>query len=217
MKCFNSAAVYRGVLFCLLLLISAQSFSTSAREIRGDHSERTSGHSRHQSYHYSAHRGHFFNVSAAGRVAIRAPFGAVVVGLPMGYREIHYRNSPYFHFDGVFYQRHTNGYVVVQAPRVRYIPFGARRVVVDDEVYFVHNDTWYCHRNGEYELCGEPVSLQPDVVNTVPTTTIMIENSNGSRTPVELEPAGPHQWKGPQGEYYDGLPTEDQLRDAYGF
>lgn len=46
--------------------------------------------------------------------------------------------------------------------------------------------------------------------------TVWITNANGSKTPVELKPAGGGLWKGPKGEVYESLPTEDQLRGAYG-
>ena len=46
--------------------------------------------------------------------------------------------------------------------------------------------------------------------------TIYITNSNGSKIPVIVRKSG-MGWMGPRGEYYDQLPTEDQLRPVYGF
>ena len=46
--------------------------------------------------------------------------------------------------------------------------------------------------------------------------TVWIQNSNGSRTPVLLRATTGGQYIGPRGEYYAGLPTEDQLRPVYG-
>ncbi len=48
------------------------------------------------------------------------------------------------------------------------------------------------------------------------TETIWITNSNGSQIPVKLTKSGPG-YVGPRGEYYPTRPTEDQLRQAYGF
>ena len=48
------------------------------------------------------------------------------------------------------------------------------------------------------------------------TVTIDITNSNGSISQVKLMKQGPG-YVGPKGEYYDKLPTEDQLRPIYGF
>ena len=46
--------------------------------------------------------------------------------------------------------------------------------------------------------------------------TVWIANPNGSRTPVLLRAADGGQYIGPRGEYYAGLPSEDQLRPVYG-
>lgn len=47
-------------------------------------------------------------------------------------------------------------------------------------------------------------------------TTVWIQNSNGSRTPVLLRMTEGGQYIGPRGEYYPTMPTEDQLRKVYG-
>ncbi len=55
------------------------------------------------------------------------------------------------------------------------------------------------------------------VVPTPPATeTVWIQNSNGSRTPVELRRTGGGMLIGPKGEYYDSMPTNEQLRQFYG-
>lgn len=48
------------------------------------------------------------------------------------------------------------------------------------------------------------------------TTVINVKNSNGSYTPVTLRRVG-NQYAGPRGEYYPSLPTDEQLKIAYGF
>ena len=48
------------------------------------------------------------------------------------------------------------------------------------------------------------------------TTIITVNNSNGSTTPVVIRRSG-NQYIGPRGEYYNALPTTDQLRPVYGF
>ena len=47
-------------------------------------------------------------------------------------------------------------------------------------------------------------------------TTVWVENSNGSKTPVQLRQTEGGQFVGPRGEYYPTMPTQDQLRKAYG-
>ncbi len=54
-------------------------------------------------------------------------------------------------------------------------------------------------------------------VNEIASTIIInVNNSNGSVTPVTLRRVG-HQYVGPRGEYYNTLPTEQQLKGPYGF
>jgi len=43
-----------------------------------------------------------------------------------------------------------------------------------------------------------------------------VTNSNGSKTSVKLTPQG-SGYVGPKGEYYESMPTEEQLKEAYGF
>ena len=47
--------------------------------------------------------------------------------------------------------------------------------------------------------------------------TIMVSNSNGSYTPVNIVNIGNGQYRGPRGEIYNGMPTESQLKSVYGF
>lgn len=48
------------------------------------------------------------------------------------------------------------------------------------------------------------------------TVTVNVTNSNGSVIQIKLARQGPG-YIGPSGEYYDKLPTEEQLRPVYGF
>lgn len=48
------------------------------------------------------------------------------------------------------------------------------------------------------------------------TVTVNITNSNGSITPVVLKKQGVG-YVGPRGEYYNNLPTPEQLKPVYGF
>ena len=65
------------------------------------------------------------------------------------------------------------------------------------------------------------VHYLPQTTTTVtvpsPTEKVWVMNSNGSMIPVELRRAGGGNYIGPKGEYYAGLPTNEQLRKLYGF
>lgn len=56
----------------------------------------------------------------------------------------------------------------------------------------------------------------PTVYTTPVKLTIWVTNSNGSRISVELIWEGAY-YVGPRGEYYDTIPTNEQLRVVYGF
>ena len=66
------------------------------------------------------------------------------------------------------------------------------------------------------------VNCRPGVMHRPPTVmergsiTVWVTNSNGSRTSVRLSRRG-HGYVGPRGEYYHEMPTNRQLRMAYGF
>jgi hypothetical protein len=48
------------------------------------------------------------------------------------------------------------------------------------------------------------------------TETVWVRNSNASMTPVTLRRADNGMYVGPKGEYYMGLPNNEQLRQLYG-
>lgn len=166
--------------------------------------------------HYSYRHDRWFAAAPHARMTVRAPFGALVLSLPAVFRTAVFGTRSYYYAEGVFYTRHPRGYEIVQPPRVRYLSPNARRVVVGGTAYFLQGAWYYRYQDGFFEVCEPPVPIYDDENSRV-TTTIIIDNSNGSRTPVELEPLGENQWRGLKGEIYDGLPTNEQLRQAYGF
>jgi hypothetical protein len=64
----------------------------------------------------------------------------------------------------------------------------------------------------ESESKAERESIRQEM-NTV---MVNVTNTNGSITQVMLIKQGPG-YIGPRGEYYETLPTENQLRPVYGF
>jgi len=60
------------------------------------------------------------------------------------------------------------------------------------------------------------VTPAPPVVVQETAITVWVTNSNGSKTSVQLTRNG-SWYVGPRGEYYDEMPTNEQLRVAYGF
>jgi uncharacterized protein YcfJ len=77
----------------------------------------------------------------------------------------------------------------------------------------VGGGTGYVIGNERDKKQGTAVQSQQQQTNTV---TVSVTNSNGSVTPVKLIRSG-NNYTGPRGEVYDHLPTEAELKSAYGF
>lgn len=70
-------------------------------------------------------------------------------------------------------------------------------------------------------LIGNRMGAQQDQINAMDARTnymtVSVRNSNGSVTPVQLSRVQGDIWRGPRGEQYNGVPSEGQLRQLYGF
>jgi len=62
---------------------------------------------------------------------------------------------------------------------------------------------------------AEVVVTQPSTTYSGDTVTVNVANSSGGYTAVVLKRSG-NGYVGPQGEYYDQVPTTDQLQAMYG-
>lgn len=91
--------------------------------------------------------------------------------------------------------------------------------------YYYYDNVYYRPSAGGYIVVPAPVTT---TVVTVPNTTVIqapalpgqtvvinVPNSRGGYTPVTLVKQS-NGYIGPQGEYYEGSPTVDQLRALYG-
>ncbi|MCX5703210.1 MAG: DUF6515 family protein [Candidatus Omnitrophica bacterium] len=141
--------------------------------------------------------------------------GEVVIA---GHDRYHYR-------DGRFYRPWWFGFeFIVNTPPVGVIvtslPLGHRTVVVRGTQYYHYNNVYYRSCPSGYVVVSDPATVYtPVVVQPQPllgeTITINVPNSNGSYTPVKLVKRD-NGYIGPQGEYYSGNPTIDQLKTLYG-
>ncbi|MGA2091014.1 MAG: hypothetical protein ABSH12_06100 [Endomicrobiales bacterium] len=117
--------------------------------------------------------------------------GTVIATLPPHCSTVYVGGIPYY-FDGTYYyQGSPNGYVVVQPVE----PMQNRPVTSYENV---------------------PVQSQPasPIHNTGSVTTI-ISNSDGTSTKVMLVKKG-NGYVGPDGEFYESMPTMKQLKAVYG-
>ncbi len=166
--------------------------------------------------------GRYFRHTSRGYIEIAPPVGALVLGLPFGHTTLVLGGSTYFYSGGVYYKRHYGEYIVADAPyghRVRVLPGGACKIRIGGRVYFEFGGIYYSRFGTGFVITEPPVRVveRAPVIEQKEYYTVMIDNSNGSHTPVDVEYLGNDTWKGPKGEIYYGRPSYDQLEEAYGF
>ena len=170
-------------------------------------------------------------------VVIRQPVVKKVV-VPASYETIIINDKKYHYGKGKFYRMRAGAFIKVKAPRgavVSELPTARKLEIVDGKLYYIVGKTYYRKSVGGYRVVKCPYRLAktvpvvkpvvaPDVaVKAVPEAkslqtkyTTWLENSNGSKTPVELTRHPSGTWVGPKGEHYDDIPSADQLRTLYG-
>jgi hypothetical protein len=169
-------------------------------------------------------------VLSAVPAAAHPRYHRVVVRNHHEYVRVVLRGSPYYYHYGHFYARRPHGYWLVPPPlgvRVAFLPATAIRLRFGPASYWYYEGIYYRGVPEGYEVVSKPdtvyIERQPggetetEVFQEPKGTTILVLNGNGSKTPVRLEELEGGKWKGPKGEIYDSLPTQEQLRSAYGF
>ena len=145
------------------------------------------GYHHPRGYHW--YRGHWW---LGGAIVTGLTVGAIIATLPPHYSVIYVGGVPYY-YDGAYYYRTCpGGYVVVTNPTV-VVPAVPRPVAV-------------------LTAQAPVLAVSPAASNTI---TINVPNSRGGFTPVLLTKKG-NGYIGPQGEYYKGHPTVEQLKVLYG-
>lgn len=127
----------------------------------------------------------------------------------------------YNYREGRFYIPGWFGFEIVATPPigaiVTFIPVSHRTILVGGLTYYYYDNIYYRPCPSGYIVVPAPV-VTPTVVNvpsTGETVTINVPNANGSYTPITLVKHN-NGYVGPQGEYYPGNPTVEQLRVLYG-
>jgi len=199
MKRINLLRRFLAVL-CFSLLLFTQSTNAFARPgMAGPDGPRGGGpeYSRggpeeifvgHERYRY--HDGRFYRPVFFGLFEILVnlpPIGTIVTVLPVGYRTIIIGGVTYYFYDNVYYTACPSGYIIVPAP------------IVNPNVAVVSPSL----------AVSQPQKISGE------TVIVNVPNSNGSYTPVTLVKQK-DGYVGPQGEFYPGHPTVEQLKVLYG-
>jgi len=147
--------------------------------------------------------------------------------LPSRHEVVMVRGEKYHYNNGRFYRPWFFGFTVVVPPIgaiVTVLPFGHRAIIAAGVPYYYYDDVYYRPCPSGYIVVPAPVvnsnvvyalSAIPSQTSSAETVTINVPNSNGSYTPVTLVKRN-NGYIGPQGEYYGGHPTVEQLRALYG-
>ncbi len=101
---------------------------------------------------------------------------------------------------------------------VHFLPFGHKTLVIGGATYYHSNNTYYRACPTGYVVVSAPAVSQSVVVTqNVPGEKVPVNilNSNGSYTTIILVKQR-DGYLGPQGEYYPGNPTVEQLKSLYG-
>jgi hypothetical protein len=144
--------------------------------------------------------------------------------ITMGHGHYRYHDSRFYRpiFFGLFE-------ILVDIPPVgavvTVLPIGHKVIVTEGVQYYYYDNVYYTAVPGGYIVVPAPavksnitvvpsVTIQSQKVSGE-TVVINIPNSGGSYTPVALVKQK-DGYTGPQGEYYPGHPTIDQLKVLYG-
>lgn len=131
----------------------------------------------------------------------------------------------YHYRDGRFYRPGWFGFefAVIAPPIgavVTFLPVGHRTVIVGGISYYYYDNVYYKACPTGYVVVPAPVVTSTVVAEPAQGTsgdkvTINVPNANGSFTSVILVKHG-NGYIGPQGEYYPGNPSVEQLKALYG-
>lgn len=128
------------------------------------------------------------------------------------HKKYHYRDGrfywPTFFNFGLFVVRPPFGAVVT------ILPSRHKTLVFGGTTYYHYDDIYYRACPGGYMVVPAPVPSL-NVSPGVERITINVPNARGGYTPVVLAKYG-DGYIGPQGEYYPGHPTVEQLKVLYG-
>ncbi len=138
-----------------------------------------------------------------------------------------HRDGRYYYHGGRWYRPAWFGFdVAVSALTVgviiRALPVGYTTVVVAGRPYYYYDNVYFRTCPSGYIVVPAPAEMPVVLVAptgpqapTGETVTINVPNSTGGYTPVTLVKYK-DGYLGPQGEYYRGNPTVNQLKALYG-
>lgn len=157
---------------------------------------------------YYFHGGMFYHPSRFWYdVAVTTPpIGVVIESLPFGYTAFMVGGVPYYFYQGSYFTPCPNGYLVVSMP-VPVPPAEQPQVTSGSKVQSPPEP--------EAQSAAVAAAVQSRKTVSGDSVVINVPDNNGGYSPVVLVKRG-DGYVGPQGEFYAGHPTVDQLKVLYG-
>lgn len=160
--------------------------------------------------------GLYYRYTTAGYIVIEPPIGAVIPVLPDGYSVVYVNGLPYYYYSNIYYTvAPAGGYVVVN-PTVE-----TTTTVVTTPATTVVTTPATTTSTTVPATTTAPATTTKQATTTLPAATtesetfdVQIPNGNGSFTLVRLIKTK-DGFLGPQGEFYAGHPTIEQLQERY--
>jgi hypothetical protein len=178
---------------CLFVMLSASNSSAWWGVSYGGYNHRGYNHGFYGHHGYGFYRPYYWGLN----FAVTAPsIGAVVSYMPEGYTTFVINGIRYYSCDGYYFRSCPSGYVVVPAPQATSAGSTAPS-------------------QPAAKPSSEEAAPQTKATTDNSVVTINIPNSGGGFTPVKLTKYK-DGYKGPQGEFYQGHPTVDELKALYG-
>jgi hypothetical protein len=193
---------------CLIIALSASSASAWGGGGRhGGYNHGYYGRGGYGGYHGWGFYRPYWGFGFSGYGGYLPSVGAVVAYMPEGYSSFFVNGVRYYYCDGYYFRPCPSGYVIVQEPAVTAAvaaePAAQSQTAAPKDIKTPAIATIQSATESGAKTAGEEAM------------TINIPNSNGGYTSVKLVKFK-DGFKGPQGEYYAGHPTVEELKVLYG-
>jgi len=139
------------IVIILILFYGTKGFAQDHRPARKNHKSIENLHDQYVPLYvrgekYFFNKGLFYHKTNYGYVVVKAPFGAILVSLPVGFQRLIVGDTTYYFYGGVYYSKAPGGYMVIEPPRELIVyertprPYGVyEKVMVTTDILNVRN------------------------------------------------------------------------------
>jgi hypothetical protein len=211
----NLSTKQHSVLPITAVIVLALSFSSACAWGRfGGHF----GHYYHSGFYYHGYYGWpYYGPWWPDVRVIVPPIGAYVAYLPNGYTTFVIGADRYYYYNGVYFRPYADGYVIVSPPSetaTTAAPAASAQTGSQAQAPATAGSGTEAKSLPSAPVTS-PAATGQQKSASADTVTVGVPNSKGGFSSVKLI-KHKEGYLGPQGEFYAGHPTVDQLRALYG-